>query len=221
MCQKVVHRTGIPILKNLCARKRTKISHGAKSFRSVWRQLMSFSKYLSALLIIVLCAAATQAGGGRRQRWQPSYEPSWNYASPEGERTTRVSQYAPVEADVSKPSADASRPSADSASGEDALAEVNAVRAQRGLHPYQHDPLLHQAARAAAKQRAARLISGHLPESDFSYVPSGGSATAAGCAAWTPDWGWGACCTYDNYTYAGASWVMGQDGRRYMHLFVR
>lgn len=190
---------------------------------------MNFSKYLSALLIIALCAAATQAGGGgRRQRWQPSYTPSWNYANPEVEPPIRISQYAPLDSETSRPAAEASRPTADgsrpateAAQGDDALAEVNAVRAQRGLRPYQHDPLLHQAARAAAKQRAARLISGHLPESDFSYVPSGGSATAAGCAAWTPDWGWGACCTYDNYTYAGASWVMGQDGRRYMHLFVR
>jgi hypothetical protein len=29
------------------------------------------------------------------------------------------------------------------------------------------------------------------------------------------------CCVYENYTYAGAAWVSGRDGRRYMHLFVR
>jgi hypothetical protein len=183
---------------------------------------MRFSKYLSALLIIALCAAATQAGGGgRRQRWQPSYEPSWNYASSETEQPTRISQYAPVEADATRGTTEASRPTSEPPTGDDALAEVNATRAQRGLRPYQHDPLLNQAAQACAKQRATRQISGHLPESDFHYLPSGASANAAGCAAWTPDWGWGACCTYDNYTYAGAAWVMGQDGRRYMHLFVR
>jgi hypothetical protein len=109
----------------------------------------------------------------------------------------------------------------EAASGDDALAEVNAARAQRGLRPYLPDSLLNQAARACAKQRAARLIAGHLPESDFTYLPTSATAAAAGCAAWTPDWGWGSCCTYDSYTYAGAAWVMGQDGRRYMHLFVR
>src|SRR5438874_293 len=28
-------------------------------------------------------------------------------------------------------------------------------------------------------------------------------------------------CVYDGYTYAGAAWAAGRDGRRYMHLFVR
>lgn len=104
---------------------------------------------------------------------------------------------------------------------DDALAEVNAERAKRGLRPFLPDPLLNQAAQACAQQRAARHIHGHLPESDFRYVPSGGQANAAGCGALEPSWGWGTCCTYENYTYAGAAWVMGNDGRRYMHLFVR
>lgn len=104
---------------------------------------------------------------------------------------------------------------------DDALAEVNAERAKRGLRAFQPDPLLNQAALACAQQRAARHIHGHLPESDFRYVPSGGQANAAGCGALEPSWGWGTCCTYENYTYAGAAWVMGNDGRRYMHLFVR
>jgi hypothetical protein len=148
-------------------------------------------------------------------------ESNWTYARSDVESTSRVSQYAPIDPDTTRPSADASRPSTEPTSGDDALAEVNATRAQRGLPAFQPDPLLNQAARSCAKQRASRLISGHLPESDFHYLPSGASANAAGCAAWTPDWGWGACCTYDSYTYAGAAWVMGQDGRRYMHLFVR
>lgn len=102
----------------------------------------------------------------------------------------------------------------------EALDEVNATRAQRGLKPFIHDPELSKAAYAAAQVRAASRNAGHT-SNDFSYVPSGSSATSAGCAAWEPSWGWGSCCTYDNYTYAGAAWVMGSDGRRYMHLYVR
>lgn len=102
----------------------------------------------------------------------------------------------------------------------DALEEVNAARAKRGLKPYANDPLLAKAAYAAAKARAAVLCAGHT-QNDFGYVPAGGKATTAGCAAWKPDWGFGACALYDNYTYAGAAWVMGSDGRRYMHVFYR
>lgn len=103
---------------------------------------------------------------------------------------------------------------------DEALQEVNAARARRGLRPFQPDPLLAEAARRCAEVRASRRIAGHL-SSDFAYLPSGASARAAGCGALEPSWGWGTCCTYDNYTYAGAAWVMGTDGRRYMHLFVR
>ena len=103
---------------------------------------------------------------------------------------------------------------------DDALNEVNAERARRGLRPYQPDPLLNQAAQSCARIRAASFIRGHL-SNDFAQLPSGTSASAAGCGALEPSWGWGTCCTYDNYTYAGAAWVMGTDGRRYMHLFVR
>lgn len=103
----------------------------------------------------------------------------------------------------------------------EALDEVNLARARRGLRPYLPDPLLTQAAARASTLRAYRLIDGHLPESDFSYVPPGGHASSAGCAAWEPGWGWGSCCTYDNYTFAGAAWAMGRDGKRYMHLYVR
>ena len=105
---------------------------------------------------------------------------------------------------------------------DDALAEVNAKRATKGLRPLLPDPLLTQGALACAKQRAARHISGHLPESDFSYLPSGGHATAAGCGALEDSWGWETCC-YDDpkYTYCGAAWVRGSDGLRYMHVMVR
>ena len=103
----------------------------------------------------------------------------------------------------------------------DALAEVNAYRAKRGLPPFQHDPQLTKAALAAATKRAARGIHGHLPESDFSCLPIGATADAAGCGALEDSWGWGTCCMDDNYSHAGAAWVRGADGLRYMHLFVR
>ena len=102
----------------------------------------------------------------------------------------------------------------------EALNEVNAVRAARGLRPFVRDAYLTAGARNAAQFRAARLIEGHTAN-DFGALPSGGYATAAGCAAWEPSMGWGACCTYENYTYAGAAYAQGRDGRRYMHLFVR
>lgn len=102
----------------------------------------------------------------------------------------------------------------------DGLAEVNRERARRGLRPFIYDAALTQAARSCAQIRASRRIRGHL-RNDFAYVPAGTTARAAGCGALEPSWGWGTCCTYENHTYAGAAWVMGSDGRRYMHLFVR
>ena len=115
----------------------------------------------------------------------------------------------------------ASEPPATSSGSNDALAEVNAYRAKRGLPPFQHDPQLTKAALAAATKRAARGIHGHLPESDFSCLPIGATADAAGCGALEDSWGWGTCCMDDNYSHAGAAWVRGADGLRYMHLFVR
>lgn len=102
----------------------------------------------------------------------------------------------------------------------DALKEVNAARAARGLLPFVEDKGLTEAAQKAANYRAARLIAGHT-NNDFNFLPTGVSAGAAGCAAWDPAWGWGSCCTYEDWHYAGAAMVIGRDGRRYMHLFVR
>jgi hypothetical protein len=104
--------------------------------------------------------------------------------------------------------------------GSDALSEVNAVRAARGLRPFIKDASLTAGAINVADFRAKYLIQGHTAN-DFNGLPIGTTASAAGCAAWEPSWGWGACCTYENYTYAGAAWSQGRDGRRYMHLFVR
>ncbi len=102
---------------------------------------------------------------------------------------------------------------------EDGLDEVNAARAARGLRPYIYDEGLTQAAAGCAEYRATHLISGHC--NDFSALPPGATARAAGCGAWYPGEGWGTCCTYDGYTYAGAAFTVGRDGKRYMHLFVR
>jgi len=103
----------------------------------------------------------------------------------------------------------------------DALVEVNNARAQNGLPPYVYDPGLAQAASQAAATRAASLTEGHTAN-DFSYLPAGATARAAGCAAWPPSMGWGACATLDTgFTHAGAAYVIGRDGRRYMHAFYR
>ncbi len=100
-----------------------------------------------------------------------------------------------------------------------ALAEVNAKRAARGLRPFVHDPLLTAAAERCAAFRAQHGLFGHT-QNDFAFL-SGASAIAAGCAAYPAEYGWLSCCTYEGYTYAGAAYVTGRDGKRYMHLFVR
>lgn len=101
-------------------------------------------------------------------------------------------------------------------SGEDALDEVNAAR---GLPPYQRDMALTAGASQAADFRAANRIEGHT-FNDFAALPPGCSADAAGCAAWEPSWGFGACAMFENWRYAGAASTMGADGKRYCHLFV-
>jgi hypothetical protein len=103
----------------------------------------------------------------------------------------------------------------------EALDEVNARRAAKGLYPYIRDDGLTRGAANVAAFRAQRRTAGHT-SNDFGGLPAGVTATASGCAAWEPSWGWGSCCTDEvGPRYAGAAWVMGSDGRRYMHLFVR
>ena len=106
----------------------------------------------------------------------------------------------------------------------EAMDELNAQRARRGLRPFlRHDGLTVAAGRAA-HFRAERLIAGHVD--DFAFLPSGSTANAAGCGAWYPmpnqSGGptFGTCCMWEDWTYAGAAWAWGSDGRRYMHLFV-
>lgn len=100
------------------------------------------------------------------------------------------------------------------------LDEVNAARADRSLQPFKLDKDLARGAAACAAYRARNRLAGHT-SNDFVFLPPGADASAAGCAAWPVELGWGSCCTYDNYEYAGAAYSVGSDGRRYMQLFVR
>ncbi len=105
----------------------------------------------------------------------------------------------------------------------DALDEVNAERAKRGLRPYLNDPLLNKGAYSCAKYRAERLISGHCPNGlgDFEFLPPevNVNGVVGGCAAWRE--GFGACGLYGNYTYCGAAWKRGADGLKYCHVFLK
>lgn len=103
---------------------------------------------------------------------------------------------------------------------DDALDEVNAYRAKRGLPAFKHDAQLTIAAKRAAETRAKALWDGHLAN-DFACLPSGATADAAGCGALEDSFGWGTCCADGSYEYAGAAWVRGTNGLRFMHLFVR
>lgn len=104
-----------------------------------------------------------------------------------------------------------------------ALVEVNNTRARRGLRPFIEDLQLRIAAEKAAAIRAARRISGHISggAGDFACLPAGARASAAGCAVRSVGEPFAACCVYENWTYAGAAVVVGQDGMKYCHLFVR
>lgn len=106
------------------------------------------------------------------------------------------------------------------ATSQQVLDEVNAARAARGLRPFILDENLAQGATACAVFRAQHRMDGHT-SNDFGFLPAGSHARAGGCAAWPVGMGWGSCCTYDNYQFAGAGYCTGPDGRRYMQLFVR
>jgi hypothetical protein len=177
-------------------------------------------RFLLAGVAVATAVTVSEAGPLRRRFQsydQPVYQPM-TYAPPAdgaaaspapstGTTGGYVSGYTPVAMTVA-------------ASEGDGLDEVNAARAMRGLRPFVRDEGLAQAARACAQYRASYLMAGHT-SNDFGFVPAGSFARSAGCAAASSGWGWLSCCTYENYTYAGAAWVAGRDGQRYMHLFVR
>lgn len=184
-------------------------------------------------LLVVLAFVADVSAQSRRQRRQMEQQSQWsqqNAAVMGGTVLTMnpapavtpapASSWRTEESKKSEPTSTTITAGQECA---DALTEVNANRAQRGLRPFINDPLLAQGALACARVRAASHHAGHCDgqRGDFAYLPAGAQATAGGCGALELSWGWGTCCTYDNYTYCGAAWVMGNDGRRYMHLFVR
>lgn len=178
---------------------------------------------LFAVCCLCLFAICEVSAGGRRSRRAGNCYPG-SCQVVQGVQSCQGGQCSVVASPLPQPLTPTASPSkVTGQSCDDALAEVNAARAQRGLKPYINDPVLNKAARKCAERRAAIHCEGHCPESDFAYLdpvyPVG--TCVGGCAAWEPSWGWGACATYDNYTYCGAAWVMGSDGKRYMHLFCR
>lgn len=185
-----------------------------------------FSLFLTALVAIGSFGNDAQALGRRNKKTcasqtsvTSSYQSSYSYQS-----SSCANGSCPLVVPAADPfSPPATVPPAEkkiSVEETEALSEVNALRAQRGLRPYIFDPLLTEGARRIATVRAQNRIFGHLPN-DFSLLPQGASAAATGCAAYPPSYGWMSCAVYDNYTYAGAAFVMGADGKRYMHLVVR
>lgn len=101
----------------------------------------------------------------------------------------------------------------------DSLEEVNTMRASYGLKPFLWDRHLTAAAMGTARWRAQNLSFGHLD--DFYFVPDGTRADACGCAAYEASFGWLSCCMTSDYQFAGAAYVLGRDGKRYMSLAVR
>jgi uncharacterized protein YkwD len=166
-------------------------------------------RILLAAFALAVAAPAADAGWFRSRRSRSAPPPQWHYQQ---QQTFTAASFA----------ASSTQTYSQAAAGPegDGLAEVNAKRAQRGLRPFVRDEGLTQAARGCAAARAARLLFGHTPN-DFAYVPPGSRAASAGCAAYPASYGWMSCCVYDHYTYAGAAWVQGRDGKRYMSLFVR
>ncbi len=145
-----------------------------------------------ALLVLAIFAADVSAGPLRNRRQAPHE----GYIGP------------------------AAAPRYDLQASGDALAEVNAARAQRGLRPFILDPALTRAAEVCARLRAHHLLAGHTAN-DFNALEPGVSAAAAGCGALEPSWGFQSCCQFENWTFAGAATVRGRDGKLYHHLFVR
>jgi hypothetical protein len=184
-------------------------------------------RFLFAALALTLATVPDAEAGPFRRRAQPVYQPAyqpvyqpvdqWSLSQPSA--PTSGSEYVTYSTPVTAPTSPIAGDLAGGSPG-DGLDEVNAKRAARGLRPFVRDESLTQAAQACAAFRAEHGLFGHT-SNDFAFVPPGAVASSAGCAAYPASYGWMSCCTYDSYTYAGAAWVTGRDGRRYMQLFVR
>lgn len=178
-------------------------------------------RLIAVLALVALSAAVADAGPLRRGRAATYQQQSYRY-----EASSCATGSCPAPASFAPaancPGGVCPLPAAAGAGdgAEDALAQVNAQRAARGLRPYLRDEGLFQAARGAAAFRARHRLFGHT-SSDFAFLPPGVSAAAAGCAAYPQSYGFMACAVYENYTFAGAAWVPGGDGKMYCHLFVR
>jgi hypothetical protein len=172
-------------------------------------------RVLTALVALCLIAAADATAGWRDRRAARSHPVTTT-------TTSQSSQYATQCANgvcTTSSSVETSSVTTTTVGANDALASVNAKRAARGLRPYVMCPLLTAAAERAASFRAANLMFGHTAN-DFSFL-EGTSATAAGCAAYPIEYGFMSCAMYDSYTYAGAAWVRGRDGKMYCHIYVK
>lgn len=176
-------------------------------------------RILLTVAAMTLLVADADAGPFRRGRPQPAFTQTnfqHTQITPNGFTQTNIAQ-------TTTPNTKTTDISQVTSGSPDALDEVNAKRASRGLRPFIRDPGLTVAAQRAADFRAKHHLFGHVMGGmgDFQFLPAGTNAASAGCAAYPASYGWMSCCTWESYTYAGAAWVMGSDGKRYMHLFVR
>jgi hypothetical protein len=180
----------------------------------------------SLALALTLALTPNSNAGPRRYYAQPAYQPAYQpafYQYPAYQPIYRpaFAAYQPAGVVVANYAPAAPVVSAGYSGGAgDGLDEVNAKRAARGLRPFIRDAGLTQAASACAAFRAERGLFGHT-SNDFAFLPPGATAASTGCAAYPASYGWMSCCVYEGYAFAGAAWVTGRDGRRYMHLLVR
>ena len=169
------------------------------------------------LLVGILALIASDADAGPIRRWIANHRNSEHYDG-RNFSTSQTSEAASCIGGACEIGSD-SIPTPTTAIT-DALDEVNAKRATRGLPPYIRDDGLTIAAQRAADARAASLTFGHT-SNDFAFLPVGCSADSAGCAAYPPEYGWLSCLIWENARYAGAAYTVGVDGRRFMHIYIR
>lgn len=159
----------------------------------LWRDLMRFM-----LVLLTALTLAASAYAGPRRGWRSSTNVDSELAS-----RGSVSWSVP-----------------ETITYTDALDELNARRQVRGLRPYLRDETMTLAAARCALVRAHYRIRGHLLD-EYS-TPWTGGARSTGCAGNEVRHGFMACNDdATQYTYAGAAYVVGSDGRLYCHLFVR